>query len=194
MDDYLAIDVRQWQREGLLVAGNSFTTSWSRRGENIGNMGVTTESGQVRLSYSWQKNGGESGRLDYPVRLQTTSCHYGGVRYWFICPAVGCGKRVARLYLGDKHFACRHCYRLVYSSQRETKDDRATRRADKIRAKLDWEPGILNLQGYKPKGMHWETYYRLTSEYDEYAKQALLGMHAKLRVINNRLSGWGNRK
>ena len=126
-DDYLAIDARQWQRDGLVIAGLSFNSTWSRSSKEIGNMGVRTENGQVRLSYSWQKNGGESQRLDYPVKLQTTSCHYGGVRYWFICPAVGCGKRVAKLYLSDKYFACRHCYRLAYNSQRETKGDRGYR-------------------------------------------------------------------
>ncbi len=27
----------------------------------------------------------------------------------------------------------------------------------------NWEPGILNGHGGKPKGMHWRTYERLTS-------------------------------
>lgn len=187
-DDHLAIDVRQWQREGRLIDGSSFNTTWSRAGKEMGNMGVRAENGQVVLSYSWQKHGGESGRLDYPVCLQTTSCHYGGVRYWFICPVVTCSKRVAKLYLGDKVFACRHCYRLAYHSQRETKDDRATRKAEKIRAKLEWQPGILNLPGDKPKGMHWLTYLRLIAEYGDYANQALLGMTAKMEIMNNRLS------
>ena len=187
-DDQLSIDARQWQREGRLVAGLSFNAAWSRSGKEVGIMGVSTESGQVRLSYSWQKKGGESGRLDYPVGLQTTSCHYGGLRYWFTCPAVGCGKRVAKLYLGDKYFACRHCYQLTYKSQRETTDDRATRRADKIRAKLSWQPGFLNFKGYKPKGMHWKTYRRLTAEHDNYAHQALLGMYAKMEIMTKRVS------
>lgn len=42
-------------------------------------------------------------------------------------------------------------------SERETADDRAARRADRIRKKLGWEPGILNGDGWKPKGMHWNT-------------------------------------
>ncbi len=181
-NDYLSIDARQLQRDGLVIAGLSFNSTWSRSGKEIGNMGVRTENGQVILSYSLQKNGVESQRLDYPVKLQTTSCHYGGMRYWFTCPAVGCGKRVAKLYLGDKYFACRHCYRLAYSCQRETTDDRATRRADKIRDKLDWRPGILNGNGWKPKGMHWKTYQRLITEHDNYVNQSLMGIMAKLKV------------
>jgi hypothetical protein len=193
-DDHLAIDVRQWQREERLIDGSKFNTTWSRAGKEIGNMGVRAENGQVILSYSWQKPSGESGRLDYPVILQATSYHYGGVRYWFTCPAVACGKRVAKLYLGDKYFACRHCYRLAYHSQRETKDNRATRRAEKIRAKLEWQPGILNLPGDKPKGMHWKTYLRLMEEYGDYANKALLGMTAKMKIMNNRLSALCDRK
>lgn len=37
----------------------------------------------------------------YPVGLDTTPCHLGGERSWFLCPARGCGKRVAILYGGD---------------------------------------------------------------------------------------------
>jgi len=38
--------------------------------------------------------------LDYTIELVTTSCNFGGVRYWFICPLVvnswPCGRRVTR--------------------------------------------------------------------------------------------------
>lgn len=80
------------------------------------------------------------------------------------------------LFLGGKIFACR---RLVYKSQREAHDDRATRKADKIRAKLNWQPGILKLPDNKPKGMHWKTYLRLMEEYRDYSNQALLGDNCK---------------
>jgi hypothetical protein len=187
-NEHLSIDVRSWQREQLLLTGASFTSTWSRNGETIGNIGVRIMHKQVRLSYSCQKNGGEKESLDYPVQLVATTCHYGGERYWFICPAVNCGKRVAKLYLGDKYFACRQCYQLTYQSQRETKDDRASRRAEKIRAKLDWQPGIINLPGDKPKGMHWSTYLRLMAAYRDDVHQAWLGMAAKMAILNSRVS------
>lgn len=59
-----------------------------------------------------------------PVYLDWTACHLGGQRPWFLCPTRGCGRRIANLY-GGAIFACRHCYRLAYPSQRETPDDRA---------------------------------------------------------------------
>lgn len=109
------------------------------------------------------KMGAEDER--YPVRIVRTPCNLGGSRPWFICPALGCGRRVAILY-GGGIFACRHCYQLAYASAREDAGDRATRRADRIRARLGWEPGILNGNGDKPKWMRWRTFYRLRDAHD----------------------------
>ena len=83
--------------------------------------------------------------------------------------------QVAILY-GGGIFACRHCYRLAYASQREGADDRALRRADTIRRRLGWKPGILNGLGDKPKGMHWRTFERLTSDHEAFAERSLAGM------------------
>lgn len=172
-DDYRWLDFRRWQRDGLISPGRQINWQWLRDGEQAASIGARVETDQIRLIYSYQRRGEERENLDYRVRLQTTVCHYGGVRYWFTCPAVGCGRRVAVLYLGGKYFACRHCYRLAYRSQRETDHDRLTRCADKIRERLDWEPGILNGSGGKPKGMHWLTYYQLMMKHDDRVDQVL---------------------
>lgn len=50
------------------------------------------------------------------------------------------------------------------------------RRADKIRQRLGWEPGILNGDGDKPKGMHWHTFERLQEEHDAYVEASLASM------------------
>jgi hypothetical protein len=54
---------------------------------------------------------------------------------------------------------------LAYASQGENSQDRALRRANKIRAHLGWKPGILNDFGEKPKGMWWRTFDRLSDEH-----------------------------
>ncbi len=80
-------------------------------------------------------------------------------------PLSGCRRRVAILY-GGVIFACRHCYRLAYPSQREADYDRLARRADKTRVRLGWEPDTLNGDGPKPKGMHWQTFERLVEQHE----------------------------
>lgn len=184
VEDCRALDVRRWQRDGFLIPGRSFSWRWTRNGEPIGNIQVRVETGRAFLIYRYQRNGGEWESLDYPVTLDTTSCHYGGVRYWFRCPAVGCGRRVALLYLDGRYFACRHCYRLAYTSQREALHDRLSRRVDKLRARLQWEPGMLNGSGRKPKGMHWRTFERLSNEAEELTEQSLAAAMLRFKLAD----------
>jgi len=186
--DYRALDVRRLQRDGLLVAGNSFGWSWTRNGEKVASIQVRTEADRVILDYGHQSGGGEWKNENYPVRVEWTPCNYGGTRAWFRCPAVGCGRRVAILY-GGTIFACRHCYRLAYHCQRENLGDRATRRAGKIRNRLKWEPGILNGHCGKPKGMHSRTYQRLTIKHDAHVSISLNMMQQRMRMIETKLGG-----
>jgi hypothetical protein len=163
-DAYYRIDVRRWQRDGFLMPGRAFHWQWTRHGETAAWISVRTEADRVTLSYRHGRDGGEWKTEEYPVRLDWTACTYGGQRPWFLCPAPACGRRVAMLY-GGAAFACRQCHRLAYRSQRETFQDRAARRADKIRARLGWDQGILNDAGGKPKGMCWRTFGRLCNQY-----------------------------
>ena len=103
--------------------------------------------------------------VDYRVRLTSTPCHYGGRRWWWICPMSG--RRVAKLHLppGGTVFGARLEYRLAYRSQRITALDRSHERQRRIYRRLgadykDFEqPPPL-----RPKGMHRRTYERLTAE------------------------------
>ena len=188
--DYRSIDVRRWKRDGLLKANQSFGWQWSRDGEVVASIRVRTESGRVILNYRHRSGGDEWKDESYPIQLDWSACNFGGNRPWFLCPARGCGRRVAILY-GGGIFACRHCYQLAYPSQRETYDDRATRRADKIRERLGWEQGILNPKGWrKPKGMHWHTFERLNKEHDAFVAVSLAGMAARLNLLGESLDDW----
>lgn len=179
--DHRSIDVRRLAREGLLTPGHAFAWRWSRDGEEVASIQIRTEAERLILHYRHRRDGGDWQPMEYAVDLEWTSLHFGGRRAWFVCPAVGCGRRVALLYLGGSGiFACRRCYRLAYPVERETETDRAARRADTIRRRLGWEPGILNGNGWKPKGMHWRTYDRLVLEHDRHVQTALNGMMAWL--------------
>jgi hypothetical protein len=189
-NDYCALDVRRLQREELLVAGKSFVWSWYHNDEKISSIQIHAQDGRVMLDYRHQHGEEEWKTQYYPVRLDWTTCNYGGRRAWFLCPASGCGQRVALLYIGSSGiFACRHCCQLAYASQRESWDDRAARRADKIRARLKWKRGILNRNGGRPKGMHWKTYWRLKTKHDVFVDVALVGIARRLGILMDRLEG-----
>ncbi len=180
---YVSIDVRRWKRDGLLSPGQSFVGRWSQHGKVQAVIQVRMEPGRVVLTYRYKSGDGEWQHKSYPVRLDATPCHLGGERPWFLCPARGCGKRVAVLY-GGEIFACRNCHQLAYPSQREDPSDRAARRADRIRDKLGWEAGILNGPGWKPKDMHWRTYERLCAEHDEFSDRALAGIIERFGLLS----------
>ena len=91
------------------------------------------------------------------------------------------------LLFGGRVFACRLCHGLAYRSQRETDDNRATRRADTIRRRLGWAPGIVHGNGVKPKGMHWVTFERLQREHNDHVNSAMIGMSAKLGLLRGQL-------
>ena len=185
-NDMHVLDIRHIQRAGRLTPGQSFNWQWSRNGEPVANINIRTDADRVTLDYRARDRGGEWQAMNYPVYLDWTGCHYGGQRAWWLCPAAGCGRRVAVLY-GGKVYACRHCHKLAYHTQREQAHDRAGSRADTIRKRLGWDAGILNLPGGKPKGMQWRTYQRLQATHDAHVNQALAGMGAKLGLVMDRL-------
>ena len=188
--DYRSLDVRYLKRHNLLTPGCTSTLRWSRNGVDNGSIKFTAEVDRIILDYRHCRNNDNWVSENYPIKLSWSDCNVGGKRPWFLCPARGCGKRVAILY-GGSIFACRHCYNLAYPSQRETYDDRAARRADRIREKLGWEPGILNPKGWqKPKGMHWKTFERLNAEHDAFVQVSLIGIAEKLNLLGESLDDW----
>lgn len=116
---------------------------------------------------------GDHEPMRYRVGLQWTRPHYGGIRWWFVCPRDQ--ERCGKLYLprGGWQFWSREAYRLRYQSQRETALDRAGRRARKVLRKLGGGEYPV-----RPKWMRHKTYDRLYERWDEAEEQAdaLLGL------------------
>jgi hypothetical protein len=117
----------------------------------------------LHLSYKFRFNGCDWENLDYALEIDWTVCNYGGKRPWFLCPARGCGRRVAILY-GERIFACRHCYRLIYECQREAPHYRAMRRGYKLHERLRGFWGIEDGLPTRPRGMHQRTYATLAKK------------------------------
>ena len=112
-----------WWKTG----GIKWTNGWTGK-ETIVNFNVSLEeaniSHHIDLSYKREINGAEED-INYKITLTSTTCYFGGIRYWFVCPAIvngiNCGKRVGVLYLWGRYFACRHCYNLTYGSRNENR-------------------------------------------------------------------------
>lgn len=187
-EDSLPLDIRKLQRAGLLTPGNSFSWQWTVNDRPVASIGVRVEVETVTLVYRSACGGEvELEDVEHSIRMDRTACTYGGARHWWLCPM--CGGRVALLYGPGRYFACRRCLKLVYACQREAADDRAARRADRIRRKLGWKPGILNGTGDRPKGMHWRTYERLTHCHNLLAMASFEGIAKRFGFLD-RLQKW----
>ena len=72
---------------------------------------------ELVLDYSWRARS-----FAQRVALVSSRPHYGGVRWWFLCP--GCGCRVRDQHLPSYSwgpFLCRHCHDLSYESAQENR-------------------------------------------------------------------------
>jgi hypothetical protein len=162
-----AIDVRTWQRQGLLRSFQSFPYSWSREGEQCFCINVRTEPSAIVLSFcAHDRNSNELKMINQRVPIVWTLCNLGGHRPWFCCSAYSngrrCGRRVAKVFLGGSPcFACRHCHGLSFASQHEGPRLRSISRSRKIRMRLGGSANVCEPFPEKPRRMHQRTYLRL---------------------------------
>jgi len=162
--DYLRLDVRRLQQKGCLEPGSSFGWQWTRNEQPYANIQIRSQFDRIVLSYRHRRRSDDWQSEEYPVLLTQTPCHFGGVRQWFLCPARGCGRRVAVLY-GGEIFACRTCHQLAYESQREEPHNRALSRAQSLHVRLGGTGAVGDGLPPKPRGMHCTTYKNLAARF-----------------------------
>jgi len=155
------LDVRFLKRKNLLHGVREFSLTWPDKQCSIG---VNVDADRLHLHFVTKSYSGDVLNVNQYVSLTWTDCRFGGKRVWFLCPIESCGRRVAMLYGTDK-FACRHCQNLVYASQKSSAKNRDFMRADVIRRKLGWKPGVAYGVGAKPKGMHTRKYWKVLHKY-----------------------------
>ena len=195
VEDHKKLDVNSLHRKGLLEPGCVAHVSWSRGENSLGSIGFEAKDGCLILEYRHKRNSSEEWEeVEYPVRLTWTPCNYGGSRPWFVCPGVvngyHCGRRVGKLYSGGKYFLCRHCYDLTYQSRKDGQKYRALHKCQRIRRRLGGSANMTLPFPPKPKGMQFDTYFRLWHEHDraeqEYTQRMILDMH-KLDIQLSRI-------
>ena len=131
VEEVREIDIHSFQDKRVfdLGWGMTWTITWSRRGQPTGSVGYRLErdgdgSIAVHFDYRVTLKNMEPRACSYTVRIVTTRCHFGGRRYWFVCPNPLCGRRCRFLYLGGStsRFECRECQRLSYESRQKHRD------------------------------------------------------------------------
>ena len=187
---HLSIDIRIWAKDGILTPGPAFVWQWTLRGKRVGSILVEIIEDKLVIHPLFMSKHREPIKTQI-LGLDWTNCNLGGRRPWFLCPQPGCNTRVALLYWKGS-FGCIKCFNLHYESENESKTDRIARRAGWIRKKLNWSPGILNPTGGKPKGMRWQTYYRLASEHSRLADIALTSLVKRLPYSTNEYPNFAN--
>jgi hypothetical protein len=133
-EDCISFDTSELKRAGVFrsALGTFCTTKWPDQSGKQG-LGLTfwilpRSDGRLTLCVIY----GQINLLTDPrsaqhetIELDRTHCHFGGLRYWFLCPRLQggfpCRRRVRVLYLppGSSLFGCRTCFNLTYRSCQE---------------------------------------------------------------------------
>ena len=175
---FYKLDVRKLQRDGALLKSASAVLQWAHGGRIAAHAHFESTGVALTVNYGLLGLHGRWSHFKHHLALAWTSCHYGGSRAWFICPGLGCGRRVATLF-GREDFACRHCRKISYDCQRIAPLSRAMARAQTIRTRLGGSPDLSLPFPPRPKGMHEWTYTKL----------ALSGLAAEIRA-NAAIGQW----
>jgi hypothetical protein len=190
-DASLRIDLAWMIRTGRAKPGGwlSGHLTWTCGGQDAGSIGyqaIMHQPGEERLELRYTRGSGEDKeQVSQTVRLCHTVPHYGGKRWWMICPYRHI--RVGKLYLppGGDRFASRQAWRLGYQCQRDAARDRPFERLFRLQKKLGsdrgWEAGLR-----RPKGMWNRTYDRHMERYWELDAECGMEMMALLGRLGGR--------
>ena len=187
LENGLKLDLNRLIRQGFIRPG--FTSgakiirwSYAYTGEEIAG-GIIT-AGMEHSQDGWMRI--QIGKLEQSIALRAEPRHFGGRQWYFICPDTR--RRVSVLWYpsGARHFASRHAWRgqVAYKSQFETREDRAHRGQDKIKARLGNTDNTNRSFPEKPKWMRWRTfarYFQKFEAYDETLDNVMLRLVKKMR-------------
>ena len=180
LEDLQRLEIGHLAKLGVLTPGRGMELTWESGSY------IRTEASQegLRLIYSC---GGKA--FDYRVLLSWTACNYGGERPWFLCPAIGCSRRVSVLRLRGGVFVCRHCTGLLYTSQLTAANWRAKDQEWKLRRALGIKPGDIRPAYMIPraKGRHQKTHDRLIAKLERLELLAAANSWAMIKRLQRRV-------
>lgn len=177
-DDLLQLSIgwlkkHNYLRENTIIYGKLIwkrTCSWGDTKEIASLMCMSNFNGEKRnITLAYRYGGNEDINLNLPVVC--TSPHFGGKRYWFLCPK--CGKKVAFLY-GGKYFWCRDCHNLSYPTQQMGFMSRMLERSRK------YENRVTD-NGLKKRWLHWSTFEKYMDKSEQYERLSLIAVYRAIK-------------
>lgn len=152
-------------------AGNYFTAEFTFAAGSSEELAVTLtidtrDPHNPSLTLMHQRRTHSGGLESYRVWFERHTPHYGGVRWYFVCPRTM--RRVTKLWLprGGHQFWCRQAYRLEYASQREDAMGRAQRRRRRLHRTMGGDGAFDDEPPDKAKWRRWAKYERQLAQYD----------------------------
>lgn len=182
-EQFLRLDIRALARKCLLQPDrDAYLRLASHKDGQSAIVRLVTKGESIQLFYAWTGGSDKFLWTCCRVRVERTSCHYGGTRPWFRCPRCDARRAVLFGFAKDGRFGCWNCMDLVYASQDERKMCRLWRRQAKLEARL--------IEGYRrPKGMRWCTLAEIHRNLDDvHARQERLFSDGARVLMRRR--GW----
>jgi hypothetical protein len=171
LQDGLKLDLNQLARKGFIKFGANIGArriSWSNSHHGAIASGVISAD-MTDPSHAWFRLA--IGGFVQQITLDSRRRHFGGLQFFFVCPATGRLATVLWKPPGASKFCSRQAWgrQVAYRSQFQSASDRACLGKERIRARLigDLDPDEWELPP-KPKWMRWETYNRYVERFDSY--------------------------
>lgn len=192
VEDHRVLDVSAMHKSGCFAGPRLGSWLWSRDQEVVASVRYRHEDDRLHLEFRCRSGAGDWQDVEETIRIDWRPCRFGGRRPYFVCPGVRngvpCSRSVTKLYGASKWFLCRRCYGLGYASQSEDAFDRALRKANRLRQRLDRNAWGLDTIPARPRGMWQSTYDRYIEEImslDEFADGKLALLTARLLRIGD---------
>ena len=179
IESALCLNLQTLFKRSAIWPGCDVSSGWQWTdddGEKVASIGyharLGTDEGEITLSYTYG-SGDARKEIECHAWLVTRPCHYGGRRWYFVCPYTG--RRALKLYKwpGIEKFCHRDAIRPrpTYASQRESGGNRVMAQRWALRRKLGDDLSDLLGDPVKPKWMRWRTFNRYAERDAELASR-----------------------
>lgn len=171
VEDCLTLDLARLMRMGPIREGQAGSGEyrWSFEGDTIGAIRLrldlrTPAAARLILFYRLAQPDGSTRPTKQTIALAALPQHFGGLRWWMLCPVTGQRVRTLHLPPGGDCFASRAALGLSYRVERLTRFDRPFEKLLRVQRRLGQAQGLgAGLE--RPKGMWQRTFARHTEHF-----------------------------